>query len=312
MHDSQAHCFLAIEIGGTKLQMALGDAGGHIEKRWRAAVDRQEGAPGIRNKLSALLTESIEAYPSIQAIGVGFGGPVHWKTGAIACSHQIEGWSGFPLADWLQQTTQRTVLVDNDANVAALAEAVRGSGQGAQLVFYVTLGSGVGGGLAVNHSIYHGAVPGESEIGHVRLNTEGDTVESRCSGWAVDRRLRQHRDLHGQDRLSALMAKHPGCESRCLSEALAAGIPDAQRILSATANDLALGLSHVVHLMHPEVIVLGGGLSLVGEPLRAEVALALGRHIMEIFLPGPAIRLASLGEDVVPTGALILAGRGFQ
>jgi glucokinase len=81
----------------------------------------------------------------------------------------------------------------------------------------------------------------------------------------------------------------------------------AQKILLETAEDLAFGLSHVVHLMHPQVIVLGGGLSILGEPLRASVASALPRFVMDAFQPGPKIRLSHLGEDAVPTGALVLA-----
>jgi glucokinase len=309
MKTHQAAHLLAIEIGGTKLQIALGDPEGHIKKRWRAAVDRQAGADGIRDKIRQILGRCLRAYPRITSIGVGFGGPVNRRTEAIACSHQIGGWSDFPLADWLRQLTHRPVHLDNDANVAALGESICGAGQGADPVFYVTLGSGVGGGLVVNRAVYHGAIPGEAEIGHVRLNQRGDTVESQCSGWAVDRRLREHRRTHPGSRLSKLMEPHPGCESRCLVLALAEGHVEARRLLRKTSAKLALALSHVVHLMHPEVIVLGGGLALVGEPLRVEVEQALRRGIMDVFRPGPAVRLASLGEDAVPTGALLLAAQ---
>src|SRR5437867_2964353 len=86
--------------------------------------------------------------------------------------------------------TKIQVTVDNDANIGALGEAVRGAGVGKNPVFYVTLGSGVGGGLVVDGSIYHGATPGEAEIGHVRLDRTGLRVEERCSGWAVDEKIR--------------------------------------------------------------------------------------------------------------------------
>ena len=79
------------------------------------------------------------------------------------------------------------------------------------------------------------------------------------------------------------------------------------RIVDATAAVLAFALSHVVHLFHPEVIVLGGGLALIGEPWREAVARHLPRHVMDGYAPGPDVRLALLGEDVVPTGVLHLA-----
>ena len=100
-----------------------------------------------------------------------------WRTGKICCSHQIEGWSDFDLGGWLKKLTGALVFVDNDANVAALGEASHGAGRNANPVFYVTLGSGVGGGLVVDGRIYHGATPGEAEIGHVRLDRAGTILE---------------------------------------------------------------------------------------------------------------------------------------
>jgi glucokinase len=98
-----------------------------------------------------------------------------------------------------------------------------------------------------------------------------------------------------------------GGEARYLATALQQGDRAARRVLTETTEDLALGLSHVVHLFHPEVIILGGGLSLAGEPLRAAVESALGVFTMAAFAPGPQIHLAALGEDAVPVGALELA-----
>lgn len=97
-------------------------------------------------------------------------------------------------------------------------------------------------------------------------------------------------------------------EAKFLSAALAANDPAARKILDETADDLAFGLSHVTHLFHPEVIVLGGGLALVGEPLRSSVEQSLQRHIMHAFAPGPKVVLSALREDAVPVGALCLAG----
>ncbi|HOW64497.1 MAG TPA: ROK family protein [Candidatus Paceibacterota bacterium] len=303
---------LGIEIGGTKLQIVVADRPPTILKRWRIHVDRTGGANGIRHQLESCLKECLRSEGRPAAVGLGFGGPVNWQEGAIACSHQIEGWSGFPLRQWIQEIVTAPVFVDNDANVAALGEAIHGAGRSFNPVFYVTLGSGVGGGLVVNREIYHGAFPGESEIGHIRLNRNADTVESRCSGWAMDRKLRKFCETHRDSRLAALVSSFPGAEAKGLSAALAEQNADAQRLLTETAEDLAFGLSHVVHLMHPAVIILGGGLSLIGEPLRHAVQTAIGPMIMEVFRPGPTIKMAELNEDMVPVGALELASRGLQ
>ncbi|NBV24990.1 MAG: ROK family protein [Proteobacteria bacterium] len=298
--------FIGIEIGGTKLQLVAGDADAQITARRRFTVDKAHGGAGIREQIAGALPELLKTtQPS--AVGVGFGGPVDAATGQICCSHQIEGWSEFPIGEWLRGLTSLPVAVDNDANAAALGEAKRGAGLGRNPVFYVTLGSGVGGGLVVDGRIYHGAKPGEAEIGHVRLDRSGVIVEERCAGWAVDRKIRAACQLEPGSALARLTAGTQHGEARALAPALTQGDPLAQRILDEVADDLAFGLSHVTQLMHPEIIVIGGGLSLVGEPLRVAVANALTRYVMEAFAPGPQVVLAGLGEDAVPVGALILA-----
>lgn len=303
--NSKKAC-LGIEIGGTKLQLVVGTD--RIEKRWRFEVDRAQGAEGIRGHIE----KTIRTLPSnLAAVGVGFGGPVDWRTGRISCSHQIEGWSEFPIGEWLAGLTGKGVAVDNDGNVAAYGEALYGAGRGANPVFYVTLGSGVGGGLVVDGRIYHGAKPGEAEIGHVRLERAGATVESVCSGWAVDRKLRAAIEQAPEGILARRVGAWKNGEARFLRQAMEDGDEQAHRILEETAENLGFGLSHVVHLFHPELIVLGGGLSMVGEPLREAVAKALGRNVMEAFGGGPRVALSALGEDVVPMGALALARSSF-
>jgi len=298
--------FLGIEIGGTKLQLVLGDESARIRERRRLAVDAAQGAAGIRQQIKCALPELLQGR-KIAAVGVGFGGPVDWKAGRVARSHQIEGWSGFDLSGWLRRLTGAPVAVDNDANVAALGEATCGAGVGLDPVFYVTLGSGVGGGLVVDGKIYHGARPGEAETGHLRLDRRGRVLELCCSGWAVDKKIRRLARRQPRSLLARLAGNSAGGEARHLAAALRQGDPGALKILTDTADDLAFGLSHVVHLIHPAVIVLGGGLSRVGEPLRRAVAQALTPLIMEVFRPGPRVRLAQLGEDPVPVGALLLA-----
>lgn len=301
--------YLGIEIGGTKLQIVTGNADGKILERHRLTVAPAEGAAGIRRQIEATLSK-IVAVTKPAAVGVGFGGPVDWRSGKISRSHQIEGWSEFDLGGWLHKLAGAPVFADNDANVGALGEALHGAGVGANPVFYVTLGSGVGGGLVVDAKIYHGATPGEAEIGHLRLDRQGTIVESRCSGWAVDARIRALKSTEPSSALAKMLGQTPGGEARHLAGALPD--PAAQRILRETAEDLAFALSHVAHLFHPQIIVIGGGLAGVGEPLRLAVETALRPLIMEVFLPGPRVALAALGEDAVPVGALELAGQKVQ
>lgn len=301
---------LGIEIGGTKLQVVAGDRIGRIIDRRRAAVPPGAGRDAILHHLEPMLTDLSRAHP-VAGAGVGFGGPVDWRSGKILCSHQIEGWADFALARWVADRISGggPVRIDNDANVGGLGETYCGGGVGADSLFYVTLGSGVGGGFITGGSIFHGDLPGESEIGHIRLDRSGTTVESRCSGWAVDARIRHAAARDPDSFLGEKLAASavPGGEARWLSPAMASGDATAETILDETCADIAFALSHVTHLFHPQRILLGGGLSLIGEPLRSGVQRHLRRWLMDVFAPGPAVSLAALGEDAVPVGALILA-----
>lgn len=301
--------YLGIEIGGTKLQIVAGSDPRQIQRRLRFNVAKEKGGAGIRFQIDQAIKSLLSGISPI-AIGVGFGGPVDSNTGNICCSHQIDGWSEFPLGDWLRSLSGAPIAVDNDANVAALGEAIHGAGIGFNSVFYVTLGSGVGGGLVLGGKMYHGAKPGESEIGHVRLDRAGTLVESRCSGWAIDGRIRDAIRHRPDSILARLIGTSKAGEAKYLRSALQQNDADAERILNELAEDLAFALSHVIHLFHPEVVVIGGGLSLIGEPLRAAVERELPRFTMEAFAGTTRIVLAKLGEDAVPVGALQLAISG--
>ncbi len=296
-----------VEIGGTKLQIVLAESPTEIIGRWRADADRHGGGAAIQRQIETGLRELL-AGRTIGAIGVGFGGPIDVASGRIRRSHQIDGWENFPLRDWLAEKAGVPVVVENDANTATLGEAVHGAGRGFNPVFYANFGSGVGGGLVVDGNIYHGASPGEVEFGHLRLERSGATVEDRCSGWAVDRRIREIMREHPQSELARRAAGQVGGEARHLAAVLTAD-PIAAAILAELAGDVAFALSHVVHLLHPSMIVLGGGLSLIGQPLPDAIAAALPVCVMEAFHPVPPVVLAALGEDAVPVGALELAAR---
>ena len=301
---------LGIEIGGTKLQVVQGDREGRIVVRYRYEVIPEKGAKGILSQIEEAF--SFLTLKEIQGVGIGFGGPVDPEKGQVVCSHQIQGWDGFDLCAWVTERTHVPAGIENDANAAALAEAIVGAGQNANPVFYITLGSGIGGGLVCNRKIYRGMPPGEAEVGHIRLNKEGKTLESACSGWAVDRRVAACSKSHPDSSLGVLTRQSPERPARHLAAALREKDPTALGIRDEIVSDLAFGLSHVSHLFHPQIIVIGGGLSKLGPLLLEPLRDALPEWLMKAHRPGPELVFSTLGEDAVPSGALLIAAQQLK
>jgi glucokinase len=140
--------FLGIEIGGTKLQLGLGRGDGVLSALWRGVVDPAEGSDGIRRQIETAIPELLaKAHldrSALRGVGIGFGGPVDDATRTVIKSHQIAGWDGFPLADWVSDLVGVPAELGNDADVAGLAEALFGAGKGMSPVFYITVESAGG------------------------------------------------------------------------------------------------------------------------------------------------------------------------
>lgn len=296
---------MGIEIGGTKLQLISGTTDGSVLSKHRFQINKEEGAKGIRLRIEKTIRENYGG--KIAAAGIGFGGPVNWQTGQIATSFHIDGWSDFNLVDWLEPIIDAPVFVENDANTAALGEAIHGAGKGYRTVLYITIGSGVGGGLIINDRIYHGAIPGEVEIGHLQMNRSGDTFQSCCSGWAVDEKIRNIIAEEPNGILAKLVGRNTSSEAIFLKPALEQNDKHAWQIYNETINDLAFGISHAIHLFHPEIVILGGGFSLIGKILKESVEKKIPDYLMKAFHPGPVISLAKLEELSVPVGGILLA-----
>ena len=313
MQEIETAPAIGVEIGGTKLQSAVVASGGELLVRRSGSVDAGAGA----DRLRAVLAEQVagllgdwRADPRFEpprAVGIGFGGPVHRDRGTVAASFHVSGWNGFPLARWMgEHAGGLPVLLENDSNAAALAEATVGAGRGLRRVFYSNSGSGIGGGFVVDGRLYHGRGPGEMEIGHLRLGIDGGILEDVASGWAIDRGAREEAAAHPDGAIARLSAGGPAT-ARHVAAAAAAGDEAAGRILDGAARHYALAMSHVVHLLNPDVIVLGGGVAGIGPPWRDRVRGFLADNLMETLRPGPDVRLAALGQDVVPVGAALAA-----
>jgi glucokinase len=181
--------YLGIEIGGTKLQLGLGAGDGSpllaLERR---DVDPSEGARGILRQITEV-GQLLVSRHAVRAVGCGFGGPVDAAAGRVVRSHHVEGWEDCALVDWLREDFGVPAVIANDADTAGLAEARFGAGRGTNPVLYVTVGTGIGGGLIVDGHIYRGHGGGATEIGHLRPGLHADRpdqiVEALAAGWGI-------------------------------------------------------------------------------------------------------------------------------
>lgn len=306
---------IGIEIGGTKQQVFCSSrlqTPFPLVDRTTIELGVQATADAIRSALKGSLCQFEKRHGKIESIGVGYGGPIDIQTGRIICSHHISGWDGFSLRDWLSDSFGAVTTVDNDANVAGLAEAVLGAGKDYDNVFYMNIGSGIGGALIQGRQIFHGAKPGEAEIGHLRLSKDGTIMETRCSGWAINRRMRELAAQKPTSLFSQKVHQYQGREACALEVLLDTNNSTAVNLFGQITDDLAFALSHVSHLFHPDIVILGGGLSLLGDKLSTPIQERIGNYIMQAHQPGPSITTAKLKQDVVPLGGLVLSQQALM
>lgn len=315
----QRSMILGIEIGGTKLQLGVSSAGGREFREFRRLEVRpDQGAAGIREQIACVGQELIGRH-SVQRIGVGFGGPVDPATGKTITSHQIAGWERFPLTEWCEETLRVPTVLGNDCDAATLAEAKYGAGRGKATVFFLTVGTGVGGGCVVEGQLLGRGRPAIAEIGHLRpgLDATGrhTTVESIASGWGIVgtvRRLMANRDPADQRAVDELLARCggdlPQLSAVEVTELARRGNDVAARAFDSACRALGWAIAQTITLLAPEVVVIGGGVSLAGEemffqPIREYAA----QYVFPPLRDSYQIVAAELGERVVVHGAVALA-----
>lgn len=311
--------YLGIEIGGTKLQLGAGDgASDELAEVVRHEIDARSGAQAILDQIetsAALLAKQHH----VKRIGIGFGGPVNSGTGVVTKSHQVAGWDGIPLAAWCREKLGLPAVIGNDCDVAALAEARLGAGRGLSSVFYVTVGTGIGGGLVLKGKLHGAGRPAAAEIGHLRPGLDAynarQTVEGIASGPAIAEAgkalLRGRPNKNDTDVVDLLRRCGDDPErltTMMLAAAAAGGNAIADDILRHACRALGWAIAQVITLIAPKIVVIGGGVSLMGDalffaPLREEVA----EYVFPPLQRSYRIVPAALGELAVVHGAIALA-----
>lgn len=273
---------LAIDIGGTNFTMAL-FADGRMAERETRPTDREGG----RDWMLGQISEIGRSWSGVSSVGVGFGGPVDYATQQVVMSTHVGGWSDFDLPGWLRDEFGMPVLMDNDANVGALGEGRHGAGRGHRPLMYMTLSTGIGGGILTDDGLLRGADSYAGELGHITIQPDGPDClcgsngcfERICSGLWLERD-------HG---LSAReLLADPAFVSRYVV-------------------NLAQGLKAAIMLLNPSRIVIGGGIARAGDALFGPLRGELRRQVTSWSRARLDVVPAELGNDSVLWGAYELA-----
>lgn len=301
---------LGIDIGGTNLVAAVIDQQGTMLSKFTTPSRAAEGGEALMRRVIALARQTMQAYP-VRAVGVGSAGQINPETGACTFANEnLPGWTGMPIRARLEEALGLPVIVDNDANAAALGECRFGAGRGARDLICLTIGTGIGGGIIVDGKLLHGARGSAGEVGHIIVETGGahcpcgmqGCLEAYASATAIVRRTRE-----------ALASSHPATAlhqvepltSHAIFTAAANGDPLAEAIVERTAKYLAVGLAGMINLTDPDLVLLGGGVSLAGQPFLERI----DRYLQSWAMTRGRARLGlcALGDNAGVIGAGALA-----
>lgn len=280
---------LALDIGGTKFSLAL-FAGDEMVLRESRPTDRS-GGPRVMLAQIESIVRSWGVDHTIARCGIGFGGPVDFARQRVTLSTHVEGWAQNPLVETVCGWFGAPTVMDNDANVGALGEGMFGAGIGVRPLFYMTLSTGIGGGILTASGVYRGADSYAGEIGHLTIRPGGP--ECLCGSFGCFERmccgLWLERD-HGRSAKELL---------------------DDPAFVDSYVVDLSLGLKSAIMILNPARIVIGGGISKAGDKLFVPLRTELRNQITSWSRARIDVVPAALGDDSVLYGALALAKETF-
>jgi glucokinase len=305
MPDRKPQYILSLDVGGTKLAGALFDSSCRLLRYSRTSTRAGEGAEPVFERLvqlarSLLKRQGLEEH-ALRCVGVGCAGPLDSETGIVHSPPNLHAWEGFPLKTRLAERLGAPVVVENDANAAALGEHKFGAGQGRRHVFYVTVSTGIGAGLILDGRVYRGADYVAGEFGHTILARGGPKcncggrgcLEALASGTAIAKRARREAARAPDSILGRMLAeKKDTLSAKDVAVAARKGDALAGKIFHDAAVCLGLGLTSAIHMLNPEIVIIGGGLTRAGrllfDPVRRTIAERAQGHFVENMRIVPA------------------------
>jgi glucokinase len=315
---------IAVDVGGTKVAAGLVNSRGQINRKSRVPMvpngTAQSGLEAVKTAIDVVLSQARAEGIPVNGIGICAPGPLDPRSGIVLNPPNVPCWRNFPLADEVQCAFGMPVRVDNDANAAALAEAIWGAGMGHENVFYGTVGTGIGTGIVFQQQIYHGRTGGAAEGGHMTIDYRGPVcgcgkrgcIEVFCSGPAIARRARERmRETQYQGRLIELAGNVEDVCAEHLGQACRDADALSAQILGETATLLAIWLGNIVDLLEPDIIVLGGGVSELMAPWIGAITEQVRQWSVNSRADEIPILRAKYGSDsgIAGAAALLLSAR---
>ncbi len=311
---------IGIDLGGTKINTALVDRAGNILAHdFRETLTFQGPDAVIARMVDAahqVMALASVASDQVAAVGVCAPGPLDLDAGLVLSPPNLPGWDRVPLRQHIAEALGMPALLENDANAAALGENRFGAGQGTAHMIYVTASTGIGGGLILDGTLYHGASGLAGEIGHQTILPQGPVcgcgnrgcLEAVASGTAIARRARESVARGVPTLIAELSAGDPDrISAKLVAKAASEGDEEADMIISQAMDYLGIGIANLVNLFNPELIVIGGGLTNLGERLFGPVRRAIDRNAFPSAAQAVHVVAAELGDDVGALGAAALA-----
>jgi glucokinase len=307
---------IAVDLGGTQIRVALSDLEGHFLRRVACPTEAVQGQQAVIRRLVARIQEVRQGIPDGDILGVGIGspGPVDALAGLIISPPNLPGWEEVPLRDLLEQRLSLPVRLANDANAAALGEWAFGDGRGRQNVVYVTISTGIGGGVIAEGRLLLGHRGLAGEVGHMTLLPDGPRCncgnygcwEALASGTALAREGAEAVRAGRAPILSALCEGVPErADARLVATASDQGDPAAKEIIERAAFYCGVGVANLLHLYSPEIVLIGGGVSKLGDILFVTVRQVVQERVMPPYRSVP-IEPAALDADVGLLGTVAL------
>jgi glucokinase len=306
---------LAIDIGGTKLAAGIVDSEGRILARGEVPTLAKEGLEPVLGRIVDLGRELLSrpeiADVRVHRIGVGCAGPVDLKAGLVFNPPNLPGWVRVPLSDRIQQALGLPTVLENDANAAGLGEYRYGAGRGARSIVYMTVSTGIGGGIILDGKVWHGLKDAAGEIGHMTVCPDGPLcgcgnrgcLEATSSGTSIARRAREMLAAGRQSELSAVANPTSSDVVRLARK----GDPLACEIWEEAVRYLGIGVAAAITILAPERIVIGGGVTKAGDSLFQPLREHVRQRVKLVPVESVPILPATLGPDVGILGAAAVA-----